>query len=138
MELREKLVHSNVVFAREISAYQHVFNAGMTDLIDKIGKIVGEQETPSRYITVNLMPPTVLLLQLIETTMSSVLNIQNYFQSNNIATDPYYLLNRYVPYIDWKKFEAASEEFTQKKKGGQSSSGGEEEGQGGYGGGGFG
>jgi hypothetical protein len=137
-ELREKLVHSNVVFAREVSAYQHVFNDGMTDLVDKIAKVTGEVEIPSQYIAINLMPPTVLLLQLIESTMSSIMNIQNYFQSGNISTDPYYLLKRYVPYIDWDKFEESSEKYTQKKKGKKPVGGGGEEEPGGYGGGGFG
>ena len=115
-ELRERLIHSNVVFAKEISSYQDVINKGLTNLIDKIGQKIGYEEESSKYVKVYLQPPVILLLQLVEATISSTRNILSYFTEHELQTEPYYMLKRFVPFIDWDEFRSESESYVQKLK----------------------
>jgi hypothetical protein len=57
------------------------------------------------------VPPIVLILQLIEMTLSSLGNISGVFQTLNIPTDPYYLLEQYIPHIDWAAFRDAATKY---------------------------
>jgi hypothetical protein len=47
-------------------------------------------------------------------TMSSIGNIMGIFQTANIQFDPYYFLEKYVPYINWEDFKIKSEEYQRK------------------------
>jgi hypothetical protein len=116
VELREQLVHANVTFATEIVDIQENINESLNRLVDTIAEIEELGYKPSSYYTVNLIPPIVLILQLIEMTLSSVGNIMGIFQTGNIPFDPYYFLDKYVPYIDWDDFRTASEEYYRKVK----------------------
>ena len=104
-------MHVNVTFATEIISMQHVVNDGLTELVDKIGAVVGFKENASNYSKICLRPPVVLLLQMIETVMSSITNIQQNFQATQIDFNPYYLLKRYMPSIDWDEFSKEAKEF---------------------------
>ena len=108
VELREQLVHSNVSFATEITDMQENDIRSLNQLIDIIAEVKNEGYRPSEYITVGLIPPVVLILQLIEMTLSSVGNISGVFQQMGIQIDPYFFLKQYVPHIDWDKFEDQS------------------------------
>ena len=46
--------------------------------------------------------------------MSSIGNILGIFQTANIQFDPYYFLEKYVPYINWDDFKLKSEEWIRK------------------------
>jgi hypothetical protein len=111
IELREQLVHVNVTFATEIISIQTQVNEGLTDVIDKIAKVLGFEDKPSQYNIVSLKVPVVLLLQMIETIMSSISNIQQNFQASQIDFDPTYLLKLYVPSLDWDEFLKAGREY---------------------------
>ena len=63
----------------------------MTDLVDIIAEIRRFPLIPSTYLSVSLIPPVVLILQLLEMTLSSVGNISAVFQSLNLPFDPYEL-----------------------------------------------
>ena len=109
--MREQLVHVNITFATEIVSIQEVVNTGMNELFSKLGKIFKLEDDPGIYIKVSLRPPVVLLLQMIETVMASISNIQQNFQTTNIDFNPYYLLKRYLPTIDWDEFSKEAREF---------------------------
>jgi len=111
VELREQLVHTNVTFATEISDMQENDNEALTRLVDIISEIKGWKYRPSKYVKVSLIPPVVLIVQLIEMTLSSIGNIAGVFTNLQIPIDPYFFLEKYVPHIDWAKFrEAAAED----------------------------
>ena len=80
----------------------------LNELIDMIADIKGLKYKPSDYIAVTLIPPVVLILQLIEMTLSSVGNIASVFQNMGITIDAYFFLQQYVPHIDWDKFKEKS------------------------------
>jgi hypothetical protein len=108
VELREQLVHSNVTFATEISDMQELDNEALTRLVDIIAEIKEVDYKPSKYVKVSLIPPVVLIVQLIEMTLSSVGNIAGVFTNLRLPIDPYYFLEKYVPHIDWEKFKEAA------------------------------
>jgi hypothetical protein len=128
IELREQLVHVNITFATEIIAVQSSINTGITDIVDRVGGILGVEDKPSRYVKLSLRPPVVLLLQMIETVMASITNIQQNFQATQIEFNPYYLLKRYLPSINWEEFSKEAKEFELFKKA-QGPNNGEEGGQ---------
>ena len=99
-------------------------------MIYKISKVAGLDFDPTEYTSVSLTPPIVLVLQLIESTLNSVGNIAGIFGNLQIPVDPYYLLQQYVPQIDWDIFKKKAEEY-QKQKAALSS--GDEKQQGGSG-----
>ena len=89
----------------------------MDELNDKIAKLLGQSYTPSDHIKMTFTPPIVLMLQLFETTLSSVGNILQVFSSiPGLKVDPLYLLQRYVPYINWTEFNKAGSAFASKLK----------------------
>jgi len=105
IELREQLVHTNVAFATEISDLQECISAGLTKFLDIVAKNKGIGYVPSQYVSIQLIPPIVLMVQLIEMTLSSIGNMTSAFQSMQIPFDPYFLLEKYIPYIDWESFK---------------------------------
>jgi len=106
IELREQLVHTNVAFATELSDIQEGVSAGLTKFLDIVARMKGLSFVPSQYVQINLIPPIVLMVQLIEMTLSSIGNMASAFQSMSIPMDPYFLLEKYIPYIDWDSFKA--------------------------------
>lgn len=109
VELREQLVHSNVTFATEISDMQENDNESLTKLIDIIADVKQIGYKPSKYVKVSLIPPVVLIVQLIEMTLSSIGNIAGVFTNLQLPIDPYFFLEKYVPHIDWDKFKEAAQ-----------------------------
>jgi len=110
VELREQLVHSNVSFATEIVDIQENINAGLNKLLDIFAEICNFQMVPSDYVSVNTIPPIVLLLQLTEMTITSAGNIMGVFSSANLPFDPYFFLEKYVPYLNWEDFKKAADD----------------------------
>ena len=51
------------------------------------------------------------MVQLIEMTLSSIGNMASAFQSMQVPIDPYFLLEKYIPYIDWDSFKARAEQY---------------------------
>ena len=111
IELREQLVHTNVAFATEISDIQEGISGGLTKLLDIIARLKGLTFIPSKYVSIQLIPPIVLMVQLIEMTLSSIGNMASAFQSMQVPIDPYFLLEKYIPYIDWDSFKARAEQY---------------------------
>lgn len=114
--MREQLVHVNVTFATEIISIQSVVNSGLGSLCDKIMSVLGYSDEASKYIRPSLKPPVILLLQMLESTMSSIGNIQMSFQSANINYNPYYLLKKFITSIDWEEFSNEAREYELFKK----------------------
>jgi hypothetical protein len=114
---REQLVNVNSSLAYEISSMQHVFNEKLLDLIDRIAELTNFNDKPSKYIIIQLLPPTVLMLQIVESTLVSVGNIFGVFKDvPGITLNPLSLLKRYVPYIDWDNMLREGEILTVKNK----------------------
>ncbi len=114
VELREQLIHANVTFATEIVDVQENINESLNNLVDIIADVEDLNYKPSDFYQMSLIPPIVLILQLIEMTLSSVSNIMSVFQSGNIPFDPYYFLEKYAPHVDWVDFKKTSEEYLRK------------------------
>ena len=112
IELREQLMHTNVAFATEIVDMQEIDTTAINKVMDSIANIQGKSYKPSKYISTTLIPPVILILQLIEMTLSSVGNISGVFQNMGMTIDPYFFLSQYVPHIDWDKFKEASDAKT--------------------------
>jgi len=131
VELRDHLVHINVSFASEIINIQQVVNDGMQEITRKVSKVLNLNDNPNDLVRMSLRPPVILLLQMIETIMASITNIQQNLQATNLNFNPYYLLKRFLPTIDWDEFAKEAEEFEMfmKAKGKDTEEGG---GQGGY------
>jgi hypothetical protein len=116
-EVRDKLANLNVIFATEISNIQSELNDNMTKLVSRIAEILEfkKDEKLSKYIELSLNPPVILTLQLIESTLTSISDIQKLFsEMPDINSDPKYLLNRFVSFVDWDEFFRESSHFKQK------------------------
>ena len=103
-EVRDKLANLNVIFATEISSLQSEINNNITKLVSRIAEILEYEKDHNlfKYIKISLIPPTVLTLQLIESTLTSISDIQKLFaEMPDINSDPRYLLQRFVSFIDW-------------------------------------
>ena len=127
VQLAEQLAHINQTFAVDIADQQQNDVSCINELIFKITKVMGLDYDPTKYVTVSLTPPVVLILQLIESTLNSVGNIAGIFRNLNIPVDPYHLLEQYVPQIDWKMFKQKANQFemeSEVKGGGQDQQGG--------------
>ena len=111
IELREQLVHTNVAFATEIVEIQEGISAGLTKFLDIVARHKKLKYIPSQYISIQLIPPVVLMVQLIEMTLSSIGNMAGAFQSMFIPIDPYFLLEKYIPYIDWESFKERAKQY---------------------------
>jgi len=118
-DLRDQLIHANVVFATEISAIQKNFNDNLTRLAARVADItkVNSSNKVLENIQITLIPPTVLVLQSIEASINSISTIQRIFaEIPEIDVDPLYLLKRYSPMIDWNEFEKEAQDFKMRKK----------------------
>jgi len=116
IELREQLVHTNISFATEIIDMQEIITAGLTKFVDIVAEILNVKYKPSEYVQIKLIPPIVLILQLIEMTLSSIGNINGIFQTLQTPVDPYFFLKQYVPYIDWDAFRTAADQYVTDQK----------------------
>lgn len=115
VELQSQLVHINLSFATEITEYQEHNSDLLMKILDYIASLVEYPIKPSEYIVVTMVPPVVLILQLIEMTSSSAQNIISTFQNLQLPIDPIGFLREYVPFLDWNKFEKAALKFTAEK-----------------------
>ena len=111
VELKEQLAHINVSFATEIIDMQESYINGINRLISVISKFSNLDIDPTNFIQVSLLPPMVLMVQLIESTLGSIGNIISIFQNMNINIDPFYFLEQYVQQIDWDKFKQYSDRY---------------------------
>lgn len=111
IELREQLVHTNTSFATEIIDIQQNLSLGTTRVVDIVAEIKKIPIRPSKFSQVSLIPPIVLMLQLIEMTMGSIGNITGVFQTLQLPSDPYFLLQKYMPYIDWETYKKSADKF---------------------------
>ena len=110
VELREQLMHVNVSFATEIIDMQENDVNCINQIVSKIAISSGIDD-PTKYIQISLLPPIILMVQLIESTLGSVGNIVTTFQNMGIDTDPFYFLEQYIQQIDWVKFKKAAAEY---------------------------
>lgn len=116
VDLREQLVNINVTFATEIISIQDVANEGIQELVQKICKGFDDTKNIDEILTIKLRPPTALILQFLEGMMSSISNIQQSLMASRIQGNPYYLLKKFVPSIDWDQYSEESEQFNLFKK----------------------
>ncbi len=91
---------------------QEGISANLTRFLDIVARIKGLDYTPSEYVQIALIPPIVLMVQLIEMTLSSIGNMFSAFQAMQIPADPYFLLEKYIPYIDWESFKERAKQYT--------------------------
>ena len=49
-------------------------------------------------------------------TLSSIGNISGVFQTLQMPIDPYFLLEKYVPYIDWESFKTRADTYMARTK----------------------
>ena len=84
-------------------------NSGLNKIIDIIAKESGLSFTPSKCNEIALIPPVALLLQLIEMLMASTGNIIGSFTNIGVDFDPYFLLENYIPHMDWNRFKKAAD-----------------------------
>jgi hypothetical protein len=68
-----------------------------------MAKILKIGYNPTEYAKVMLIPPITLMLQLIETSMTTINNVITTLNGLQIKIDPILLLEQYVPYVNWKK-----------------------------------
>lgn len=116
-EIRDKLANLNIIFATEISSLQSEINNNITKMVSRISDIleVQKDEKLHKYIKLTLIPPTILTLQLIEATLTSISDIQKLLaEMPDINSDPKYLLQRFVSFINWDEFFSESNAFKQK------------------------
>lgn len=95
---------------------QDGISQGLTKFLDIIAEINKFEYVPSEYVAIGLIPPIVLMLQVIEMTLSSIGNISGVFQTMQMPIDPYFLLEKYVPYIDWDSFKVRAEKYMSETK----------------------
>lgn len=118
--MREQLVNVNVAFAQEIISMQSVINEGINDIASKVMRVFTEEKQFTTYYKFLLKPPITLLLQLLEATISSVGNINQMFVGSTIEFDPFYLLKKYLPSIDWDEFQRSADDYNVKLRAKQS------------------
>ncbi len=105
-ELRESLVNTNIAFATDISFIQNIITSGIDEVCDKLLNIINPKYKMTNYIKSSLTPPVVLMLQLFESTLSSIGTIFQTFDSiPGFKYDPYMILEKYIPYFDWDVFK---------------------------------
>ena len=118
-DLRESLVNANISFAEEISNMQRIVTFCLSDIVDKTWRVFHpkSESKPSDVVRVTLTPPIILTLQMLESTVSSLGNILQTFQGlPDVDADPFYLLERYLPYIDWTEFKEAANKYAVESK----------------------
>lgn len=102
-------------FATEITEYQEHNSDLIMKFVDYIANLAEYPIKPSDYISISMIPPVVLILQLIEMTSSSAQNIISTFQNLQLPIDPIGFLKDYVPFIDWNKFEKTALKYSAEK-----------------------
>ena len=115
VDLQSQLVHVNLAFATEIADIQETVAKELNRMIDYIAKILNYQIKPSDYVEVALIPPVVLMLQLIEMTAGSASNILGVFQNLQLPVDPINFLKKYVPFVNWDEFEEQAKRYNAEK-----------------------
>lgn len=111
MELREHLVYTNINFATEIINIQEVINNGNNKFVNRISNILNGDDNKNNkdkmmlYVNVSLLPPVVLLLQLIEGSLSSIERIYQTFKSAEENISFKYLVETFCPYLDYVKLD---------------------------------
>ncbi len=120
-DLREQIVNVNIIFATKIDTFQTFINESLEELVNAVTKqlyILNGREpeftTLSRYIDIKLNPPLVLVLQHLESTLSSATNIINLLNSVNLPTDPVWILKRFIKIIDWDAVKQAGDKYQEK------------------------
>jgi len=112
VELQSQLVHVNLSFANQISDIQESITKEMNRMIDTIAEMVDYAVQPSAFVSVGMVPPVVLMLQLIEMTSGSANNILGVFQGLQLPVDPIGFLKKYVPYLDWEELEEQAKTYS--------------------------
>ncbi len=112
VELQSQLVHVNLSFATQIADIQESITNEMNRMIDTIADMLEYNVQPSQFVTVGLVPPVVLMLQLIEMTAGSANNILGVFQSLQLPVDPIGFLKKYVPYLEWDELEKKAKSYS--------------------------
>ena len=74
-------------------------------MMDTIAEELNYEVVPSQFVTISMIPPIVLMLQLIEMTSGSANNIIGVFQSLQLPVDPIGFLKKYVPYLEWDELQ---------------------------------
>lgn len=115
VELQSQLVHVNLAFATEIADIQESVTKELNRMLDKIAEILEVNITPSDFVEVTMIPPIVLMLQLIEMTAGSANNIIGVFQGLQLPIDPISFLKKYVPFINWDEFEEKAKQYSIEK-----------------------
>ena len=112
VELQSQLVHVNLSFANEIADVQESITKELNRMLDTIAEMVEYDVQPSKFVSVGLIPPTVLMLQLIEMTAGSANNVLGVFQSLQLPVDPIGFLKKYVPYLDWEELQEQAKTYS--------------------------
>jgi hypothetical protein len=116
VDMREQLIHANISLATEVSNIQHNFNENINNVIDRICEIF-DLEKPSKTIEITLFPPTVLQLQMLELSITSVTNLINILsEMKSVHINPITLLKKYIPFIEWDDIVKESDMLNQKEK----------------------
>ena len=105
VELKEQLVHTNVSFATEIIDMQEHDILALNRLAEYISNIQDMSYQPTNYVQISLIPPVVLVLQLIEMVVASIGNIASVFMNIGKDMSPDFFLRQYVPHLDWDLFD---------------------------------
>jgi len=109
-ELREKLVHTNINFATEIINYQQGFNIQIAGILNTVGSLTNLEKPVSDYVTVSLIPPFMLMMQQMESVINSVSNMQRMMvDMPGVEIDSLSMLEKFIPYIDWKEMNSKGE-----------------------------
>ena len=106
------MIKGGSTFANEIADVQESVTKEMNRMLDAIADMVDYKVQPSLYVSVGLIPPTVLMLQLIEMTAGSANNVLGVFQSLQLPVDPIGFLKKYVPYLDWEELEDQAKTYS--------------------------
>ena len=113
-DLREQIVNVNIIFATKIDTFQTFINESLEELVNAVLKqlfiLNGRKDdfNPiSKYIDIKLNPPLVLVLQHLESTLSSATNIINLLNQVNMPVDPNWMLKRFIKIIDWNAVKEA-------------------------------
>ena len=119
-DLREQIVNVNIIFAQKIDSFQTYINESLEELVNGVLRqlfiLNGRKDdfnSISKYIDIKLNPPLVLVLQHLESTLSSSTNIVNLLNQVNIPTDPIWILKRFIKTIDWDAVKQAGVKFQQ-------------------------
>ncbi len=122
-DLREQIVNVNIIFATKIDSFQTFINESLEELVNGVlrqlfilnGKKY-EFVSISKYIDVKLNPPLVLVLQHLESTLSSATNIINLLNQVNMPADPTWMLKRFIKIIDWDAVKQAGLKFQKEQQ----------------------